>query len=61
MKILVTGGAGFVGYHLTKKLLDFKHQVYIIDDLSTGYKRNVVKDAIFLENTIWSSPDSAKT
>ena len=52
MKILVTGGAGFVGYHLTKKLLDFKHQVYIIDDLSTGYKRNVVKDAIFLENTI---------
>tara|TARA_S200000501_G_scaffold360696_1_gene388092 strand:- start:193 stop:1095 length:903 start_codon:yes stop_codon:yes gene_type:complete len=52
MKILITGGAGFVGYHLTKELLGLKHQVYILDDLSTGYKRNVLKKAKFLEDSI---------
>ena len=41
MKILVTGAAGFMGSHLVNSLIDKKHQVYGVDDLSGGYLRNV--------------------
>jgi len=41
MKILVTGGAGFIGSHLADRLLDMKDEVYAIDDLSTGSLKNV--------------------
>lgn len=41
MKILITGGAGFVGSHLSEFLLHQGHQVFIIDDLSTGSIENV--------------------
>jgi UDP-glucuronate decarboxylase len=36
MRILVTGGAGFIGYHLCRKLVKLGHDVLIIDNLSTG-------------------------
>ena len=41
MKCLLTGGAGFVGSHLSEALLDQGHKVEIIDDLSTGYVDNI--------------------
>lgn len=41
MKIMVTGAAGFIGSHLVDKLLDNKHDVYAVDDLSGGYKKNL--------------------
>ena len=43
MKILVTGGVGFVGTALIKKLIKEGHEVYSIDDYSIGTTRNEVK------------------
>ena len=41
MKVLITGGAGFIGSHLTEACLKKGHEVYIIDDLSAGSMDNV--------------------
>ena len=41
MKILITGGAGFIGSHLADQLLEMGEEVYAIDDLSTGSLKNV--------------------
>ena len=42
MKVLITGGAGFIGSHLADELLKNKHQVIALDNLSTGRLENVV-------------------
>lgn len=41
MRILITGGAGFLGSHLADKLLQLGNQVIVLDDLSTGSKKNM--------------------
>lgn len=41
MKILVTGGAGFIGSHLVERLLNIGHEVSVLDDLSTGSRKNL--------------------
>lgn len=43
MKVLLTGGAGFIGSHLTEKLLRENHQVVVWDNLHTGRKKNIEK------------------
>lgn len=40
-KILVTGGAGFIGSHLAGRLLEGNHEVFCLDDLSTGSRSNI--------------------
>jgi len=40
MKIIVTGGAGFVGTNLIKRLLEDEHEVVSLDNYSTGFKEN---------------------
>ena len=46
-KFIVTGGAGFIGSHLVDLLIKNKHEVIIIDDLSTGSIKNINEKAIF--------------
>lgn len=41
MKILITGGAGFIGSHLVEKLINLKHEVIVLDNLSTGRLENI--------------------
>lgn len=60
MNILVTGGAGFIGSHLTEELLAQGHRVIVVDDLSSGSIRNLPSDSqlVFIEKDILScSPD----
>ena len=52
MKILLTGGAGYIGSHASLALLDAGHQVTIIDDLSTGNKKLIPSNASFVECNI---------
>jgi len=40
MKILVTGGLGFIGSHFVDELLEFNHEVHVVDNLSTGLIEN---------------------
>ena len=47
MKILVTGGAGCIGSHLVDELIKLKHKVVVVDNLSTGKKRNLNQKAKF--------------
>ena len=52
--VLVTGGAGFIGSHLTDRLLSLGHKVVIVDDLSTGRLQNLNKGATFYHTSITS-------
>lgn len=52
MKILVTGGAGFIGSHVAEAYLRAGHDVVIVDDLSMGFRRNVPDGARFVEMSI---------
>jgi len=47
MKIIVTGGCGFIGSHLVDKLLNIGHDIVILDNLSTGKLENLNRDAKF--------------
>jgi UDP-glucose 4-epimerase len=51
-KVLVTGGAGYVGSVVAKHLLEAGHQVTVLDDLSTGFRAGVPEGAVFVEGRI---------
>ena len=49
MNILLTGGAGFIGSHVAEACLDAGHRVVVVDNLSTGNRDRVPKEAVFYE------------
>jgi len=49
MKILVTGGAGFIGSHVVDKFIESGHQVIVVDNLSSGRRENLNPQAKFYE------------
>ena len=59
-RVLVTGGAGFVGSTLVRKLLDKKYQVTVLDDLSTGLQDYLPQSAE-LKIALGSVKDSRKS
>ncbi len=51
-RILVTGGAGFIGSHIADKLVQRGHQVTVLDDLSGGFEDNLVEGIHFVQGSI---------
>lgn len=49
MRVLVTGGAGFIASHIVDRYLELGHTVSVVDDLSTGRRRNINPKALFYE------------
>jgi UDP-glucose 4-epimerase len=52
VRVLLTGGAGFIGSHVADQLLARGHEVAVVDDLSSGKKENIPKGAVFYERDI---------
>lgn len=49
---LLTGGAGFIGSHVSRELLRLGHKVVILDDLSGGFEENIPAQAVFVKGSI---------
>lgn len=54
MKILITGGAGFIGSHLAETYVREGHEVVVVDNLSTGRRAQVPREAVFYKMDIRS-------
>jgi UDP-glucose 4-epimerase len=56
MRILIVGGAGYIGSHVAREFLDSNHEVRVFDNLSTGSRDNHFPDALFTEGDIHDYP-----
>ena len=52
MKVLVTGGAGYIGSHTVHQLIQDGHDVVVYDNLSKGHKAAVAREALFVEGDL---------
>ena len=57
MKVLITGGAGFIGFHLTKNLIEYGYQIVLIDNFSRGVEDKFLKEIENNENVTFVSAD----
>ncbi len=55
MKILVTGGAGFIASQIADEYINEGHQIFILDNLTTGFEKNINLKAQFIKEDICSS------
>jgi UDP-glucose 4-epimerase len=58
MRIIVTGGAGFIGSHVARALLDEGHRVLVLDDLSGGFEDNIPTEADFERRSVTDHLDA---
>ncbi|WP_304222274.1 UDP-glucose 4-epimerase GalE [Gracilinema caldarium] len=56
MKILVIGGAGYIGSHVCREFLDQGHQVTVLDNLSSGLEENLFPEETFIKGDIMDAP-----
>jgi UDP-glucose 4-epimerase len=61
MKLLVIGGAGYIGSHVVKDLLKAGHKVTVFDNLSSGLRGNLFPEAVFVHGDILQYPFLLKT
>lgn len=55
-RILVTGGAGYIGSHTSKKLLDAGYEVFVLDNLSTGFEAAIPSGCQFIRGDVLDTP-----
>ena len=60
MKVLVTGGAGYIGSHVVLALCEEGNNVVVLDDLSTGNRESVDKRALFIQGSTLNQDDLSK-
>ena len=60
MKVLVIGGAGYIGSHVVKELMSKGHKVTVFDNLSSGLKQNLFKENGFIKGDILKVKDLEK-
>jgi nucleoside-diphosphate-sugar epimerase len=54
VKALMTGGAGFIGSNIVRRLLEFGHEPVVLDDISSGFRENLVPGVAFTEGDVQS-------
>ncbi len=59
MRVLVTGGAGYIGSHMVLALLDAGEDVLVLDNLSTGFRSAVPNAAKLIEGDVGAAPQAA--
>jgi len=61
MNILIIGGAGYIGSHVTREFLDIGHQCTVFDNLSSGLRENLFAEAEFIHGDIHDLPSLLDT
>ncbi|MDR0495904.1 MAG: UDP-glucose 4-epimerase GalE [Treponema sp.] len=61
MKILVIGGAGYIGSHVVREFLERGHSITVYDNLSSGLRKNLFSEAAFAHGDIHDYPGLART
>ena len=59
-KILITGGAGYIGSHIVHDLVELGHDTIVFDNLSTGLKENLHPNSLFIEGDLLNKNDLQK-
>jgi UDP-glucose 4-epimerase len=61
MRVLVTGGAGFIGSHIVDALIGQEHEVVVVDDLDTGFRDLEFRTRVGLDDGLRLTVDWLRT